>query len=288
MPGRTILVAGATGHVGSAIVHRLKAQGERVRALTRKPEQITRLPADETVVGDIRNPEALIAACRGVDAVISASGASLQLKLRPGAPTYTMVDEHGNGNLLAEAQRAGVQKFVYVSVYHTPAYADTVYVQAHTRFADRLQASGMPYAVLEPTGLFYAFRVFLQFARLGIAPLIGGGTVRTNPMHEDDLAALCVAALDGDNAVIPTGGPEVFTRRAIAEMAFEAVGKRPRFLPAPSAMIALNRFLVRPIDPRLSQLLHFFQRVNTADVVAPKLGTQRLADYFRTETTPTS
>jgi uncharacterized protein YbjT (DUF2867 family) len=69
------LIVGATGIVGSEICRLLATQGERTRALVRNtsnPETVARLKAlgVEVVTGDLKAPESLIAACRGVNAVV--------------------------------------------------------------------------------------------------------------------------------------------------------------------------------------------------------------------------
>ncbi|MEM1093234.1 MAG: SDR family oxidoreductase [Bacteroidota bacterium] len=282
MADRTVLVAGASGNLGSAVISTLKARGGyRVRALTRKPERVAHLPADETVIGDLRTPASLEAACQGAHAVIAASGASLKLGLRIGSPTYRAVDYEGNLNLLAAAQAADIKRFVHVSVHAAEGYADTAYVRAHTDFADLLVTSGTPYTIVEPTGYFNAFDLFVTMAKAGLIPVIGDGTARTNPIAVEDLAEVCVAGLDGDQRRIPVGGPDTFTRRQMAEVAFEALGKTPRIVHLPAGVLTLNRTLVRPLDKRLSDLLHFFQRVNQADAVAPPYGSRHLAAYFR-------
>ena len=274
-----VLVAGATGRLGAEVVAALRRQGRTVRALSRHPAESAGR-ADEVVAADLRDPASLAAACRGVDAVISAAGASLSLGLRPGAPDFRRVDYAGNRNLLAAARAAGVRKFVYVSVYSTPAYAHLDYVRAHTDFARLLAASGTPYAVVQPTGFFSSFALFPRLARLGVAPLVGAGTARTNPIHEQDVAEVCVAALDGAPEALPVGGPDVLTRRAIFELAFEAAGRPPRFVRVPDAALGVARRLVAPFDRRLAHLLHFLQVVNHHDVVAPCVGTRRLRDFF--------
>ena len=71
-----ILVAGATGVLGSEIVRRLTARGEEVRAMVRvtsapeKVERLKKLGAD-IVRADVKDPRTLFAACVGVEAVIS-------------------------------------------------------------------------------------------------------------------------------------------------------------------------------------------------------------------------
>ncbi|MDB5639242.1 MAG: azoB 1 [Bradyrhizobium sp.] len=65
-----ILVTGATGLNGKALLRRLSAQGVAVRALVRNPakaEAIAALPHVEIVQGDMARPETLAAALRDVD-----------------------------------------------------------------------------------------------------------------------------------------------------------------------------------------------------------------------------
>ena len=65
-----VLVTGAAGFLGLYIVEQLAARGDRVRALCRTPSPPLQLPNVEVVTGDIRDRAAVVAACRGVDAVI--------------------------------------------------------------------------------------------------------------------------------------------------------------------------------------------------------------------------
>ena len=275
-----VLIAGGTGHLGRHLVPELKRRGYQVRTLSRQPVP-SDLDVDEHVRGDLRNPASLASVCDGIDQVISAAGASLALQVQWGAPGYQAVDYAGNLNLLRVAQAAGVRHFTYVSVYHTPAYADTVYVRAHTDFEAALRHSNVAYTIVRPTGYFSAMAALLRFARLGRAPLLGDGSATTNPIHEADLAAVCADALNGASTEIDVGGPEVLSRRTLFEKAFDAVGKHPRFIRVPAALLSLNRRLIAPIDRRLADLLAFSQAVSLSNVVAPPRGTRTIGAYFR-------
>jgi len=77
-----ILVVGATGMVGSEICQRLSGRGEKVRALVRttsSTEKVALLRGRgvEVCVGDLKDPDSLAGACRGVDAVISTASSTL-------------------------------------------------------------------------------------------------------------------------------------------------------------------------------------------------------------------
>ena len=277
-----ILVAGATGHLGRQIVLELKRQNHWVRALTRNPIRPFDI-ADEVVGGNLNRIGSLHAACGEIDVVISAAGSSVSPSLSKKEPAYLTVDYWGNRNLLKVAGTSGIKRFIYISVYNTPAIQHLEYVRAHTRFADELASSGLSYAIIEPTGFFSAFNTILDIARSGIAPMIGNGQARTNPIHEKDLAKVCVDALENGNGRISVGGPEVFTRKRIFELAFEALGKKPRFIKVPGMMISAQNKVVSIFDPRLAQLTSFLQTVSQVDVIAPAFGTNRLEEYFASQ-----
>lgn len=274
-----ILVAGASGHLGRYIVAELKRQNHWVRALTRNPIRPIK-HADDVVGGDLNLISSLHAACGSIDVIISAAGSSVSPSLSKKEPDYQTVDYWGNRNLLSVAGNSGIKRFIYVSVYNTPGLQHLDYVLAHTRFADELARSGLSYAIIQPTGFFSAFNAILDLAKSGFAPLIGNGSALTNPIHEEDLASVCVDAIDGDNRRISVGGPEILSRRQIFELAFEALDKKPRFIKVPAAMVSAQARFVALFDQRLAQLTAFLQAVSQVDVVAPTYGTRRLTEYF--------
>src|SRR5665811_1027310 len=107
-----ILVAGGTGLLGSRVVKLLTDAGEQVRVVTRDRRRTSRLPAGvEVVVGDVRRGP-LDATVEGCDRVVSAvHGFAGSQRTSPAA-----VDRDGNRSLIAAAKRAGVDRFVLVSI----------------------------------------------------------------------------------------------------------------------------------------------------------------------------
>lgn len=276
-----VLVAGAAGQLGRRVLAELRVRGYATRALVREEARAAELggEADETIVGDVTRPETLVRACLGVDVVVSAVGASLALKR--GGASFREVDYAGNKNLLAAALAAGVGKFVYVSVFGAERLGESEYVRAHEDFVAELKRSRVAHAVVRPTGFFSAMGEILRMARRGLPVMsVGGGAARTNPIHEADLARVCADAVDGERESIEVGGPEVFTRQEIAEMAFAALGKRPKTLRVPGRVM---RLMIAPLglfDARLHALMSFFVAVSEVDAVAPAYGSRRLKDYF--------
>lgn len=275
-----VLLAGATGRLGRHVRDELESRMYKVRALVRDPCNLAGEDV-EVFACDARNAGSLRGACDGVGAVISALGASLALRYTPPKAGYRDVDLGANLNLLAEAKRAGVRRFVYVSLYGAESLRGLGYVDAHEEFVEALAASGIEYAVVRPTGFFYVFEEVFKMARRGRALLAGSGEARTNPIHESDVARACVEALEGDVNELNVGGPEVYTRREVALLAFEALGKKPKLTSLPAGFM---RSLIKPMklfDRRLYDLLDFGAAVSTNDVVAPAYGTRNLREHFR-------
>lgn len=276
-----VLVAGASGVIGREVVALLRARGDSVRALVHRRRPAGALGGGvELRAVDAVGPRALAGVCEGVDAVVSCLGAPVVLSLRA-RRSYLAVDAPANSTLLDEALRANVSRFVYVSLHVEPAYAHTAYVRAHEVVVDRLRrADTLTGTVIRPTGLFHAMTGLLGLARLGIAPLVGDGRARTNPVHEREVAAACVEALGGGPGDVELGGPEVLTRREIVELAFVAVGRRPRLLALPPWLFRAMGALAQPLHPRLGELVRFVAAVASSDALAPPRGSMRLSEYF--------
>jgi uncharacterized protein YbjT (DUF2867 family) len=274
-----ILVAGASGKLGTEILHALKRQNHYTRALVRDPLRL-HAPADHLFIADARQPDKLKGVCDGIDAVISALGASLHLGRTHDGANFHTVDYEGNWRLLEQAKAAGVRKFVYVSMHAVEKMPGVAYVAAHESFVAKLKESGLNYAVMRPTGFFYLFDEILKMARRPFMPLIGGGHARTNPIHEADLATACVESLERDAPEWELGGPQIFTRREIAEIAARAWGRQPRFFNVSLNLMRGFARQLRRFDQRLGDLMDFGAMVSTVDVVAPQYGTRKLADFF--------
>ncbi len=277
-----MLVAGASGVLGREILRALGNRSVRPRALTRRRSAAASLLAlgAEPFVADILDPVSLDGSCRGVQTVFSCAGANMQLGAFGNRQSFREVDWLGNRNLLDEARRAGVRRFVYVSVFAGERLRHTEYADAHERFADELRVSGLEYAILRPTGFFSFFAETLRMLQRGPALVIGTGAPRTNPVHERDVAEACVKALSGESTEMGIGGPDVFTRREIVELALETIGRRARIRSIAPAIFRGMTAPLRIANRRLHALMHFGIEVSLLDVIAPATGTRDLRSYF--------
>jgi nucleoside-diphosphate-sugar epimerase len=156
----TVLVAGATGRTGAAIISMLKDQGYEVRALARDVEDAKRAQGTgyTWVKADVRSKAEVAAAFDGVkvDYVISAIGS--RTWIGPNSPQF--VDYVGTKNLAEAAAQAKVKHFVIVSVGNIGPHVDQTrepafgYLQYwKTKGEDAVKVGGVPYTIVGPGGL---------------------------------------------------------------------------------------------------------------------------------------
>lgn len=278
-----VLVAGASGVLGRLVIAEAMERGLAVRALSRSgvvPSAVNL----EVWRADALRPATLHGACSGVDVVFSSLGASVDPSPFAGWSPYTRVDTPANLALLAEAKRAGVRRFVYTSLNGGDAARHLDYAEGHERVVDALRASGLPCTVLRPTGFFAAMTAFVDMARRGGVMLFGDGSARTNPIDERDLAKIAVDEMlvpERGVRTVACGGPEVFTRREIADLCGNVLGKRARVVSMSRGLAHNMGHALRLVSPRTGRFLQFAAYVMTHDCIAPAVGTRRLEDALR-------
>jgi uncharacterized protein YbjT (DUF2867 family) len=281
-----VLIAGATGYLGKFAVRAFKRRGYRVRALTRSEARLGRpgpftAPAvaecaDEVFVGEITKPETLAGLMEGVDCVFSSIGISRQ---RDGL-TFEEVDHQANRLLVNLAKEAGVAKFVYVSLWGQEAITHLEIVRAHEKVVEALVESGLDYCIVRPSGYFSDMGVLLDMARKGRSFLVGAGENRFNPIHGDDLAEVCVNAMESAEKEIGAGGPDTMTQREAAELAFEVLGRPPRIVVLPLWLMRGGVRLVGMLNAQFGDLFEFIVTAGEIDGVAPSVGKTSLRSYF--------
>lgn len=260
--GSSILVTGASGHLGGAVVHRLRAHGARVRCLARR-----RVPGVESLVGDLTDASAVRAALAGVDTVLL---------------IWPLLDSAPARGLLAELAEAA-PRVVYVSstaVDDGAARQSDPIVQVHADMEDLLHAAGSRPVVLRSDTLASNTRGWAAQVRAGNV-VTGPDMARTAVVDERDVADAAAAVLLGRRGRPEHGpyvltGPEVLSRADQVEQLGAALGRRLRFdaLPAGPArarMLADGR-PERLVDALIAASEHRAESCRTTDHVARLTG----------------
>ncbi len=259
-----IVVLGGTGNLGRRVADELTRRGESIRALGQRD-------------GDARDPDVVARLCDGASAIIDCAGASVAMALGHGWRGYRSVDVPIGFAAIAAAERTGA-RLVYVAVAHPPELAYCTYIAAHEQVAAAMR--DLDAVVIRPTGLFSAYASLLPLARNKLLVGIGDGLMRTNPIDDDDVAAIIADSVRGDGPrEIACGGPDVMTRREIFEMVAAVAGQRTvRSLPV--WLARFNASLLRLVHPRIGQFMQFAVGLAEHDVVAPVMGTRRFGDHL--------
>ncbi len=218
---KKILLAGGTGYLGSYILSELLSRGFYTRAIVRDENKIDRLLKEnqqlEILTAQITDPDSIKNSCKNIDVVISTVG----ITKRKDRLTYMEVDYQANLNLLNEAKKQGVQKFIYISVLKGDKLRNLAICDAKEKFSEELMHSGLDYCIIRPNGFFSDMTEFFKMANKGKIYLFGDGELKSNPIHGEDLAKICVNQINSNDTELNVGGPEILTQNQIAEIAFK-------------------------------------------------------------------
>jgi uncharacterized protein YbjT (DUF2867 family) len=254
-----VLVVGATGFLGRQAVHRLRARGVEVRAMTRKPDTADDLARNgvEVVAGDLLNRASLDRACDGVERVLCAAHGMLGR----GRYCSEQVDDAGHRALIDAARQAGAERFVYTSVLGASPSHPIDFFRTKFAIEQALQRSGLDYVILRPSAFMechvHAFNGKALLAK-GKAQLIGPGTKPRNFVAAADVAAFAVLALTEEPApgpIIEIGGPGNFSNRDVTALYAQLAGVEPRASHLPAALARAMSFVVQPFHPGIARVL---------------------------------
>ena len=284
MKTEKILLAGATGYLGQYILAALLKEEYPTRIVVRNksnlsPDLLTH-PLLEVVEAEVTQPETLQGVCKGVDKVISTIGITRQKN----GLTYEQVDFQANKNLLDEALREGVRKFIYVSVFKGEAMRHIAIGAAKERFVDTLKASGLDYCIIRPSVFYSYMTIFFEMAKAKKDEILlfNKGQYAMNPIHGEDLAEVCVAQLERYEREVNVGGTEVFTHTEMARLAFEVLHKPANIIYLPNWVRRLILIMARYLLPKsMYGAMEFVLTIMAMDVVAPmQVGKHRLKAFF--------
>jgi len=275
-----VLLFGASGNLGKEIAREAKNQGYDLTIAVRnlsKAQALSSITGKHLIV-DVTDPKSLENSCQGFDIIISALGKSVSLNDKSKAG-FRDIDLKANSNILTEAKKAGVKKFVYVSALHSENYLHLEYFKVHHEFSEKLKQSGLNYSILKPPAIFCAFADVIEMSRKGQLVNIGKGDKKTNPIYEGDLAKVCVDSIRQNNAVIEAGGEYVYTRKQLNEIIQNKMKPGKKLRTIPGIFLKMGLPLIRIFSKNTYDKMAFFSEVMMHDTLAPKVGKMKFEDY---------
>ncbi len=240
-----ILVTGATGFIGRALVRLLFESGYPVRTLLRPSPRTPRLPKGVPVevavvgLGDVRG---LRAALRDVDTVIHLAGTEHQGR----NANLLGIDIQGTRNLAQACKEAGVGRFIYLS--HIGADRASAYPvhKAKGIAEEHIRKSGVPHTIVRsaiiygPEDHFTTNLANLLRRAPVFFPIPGDGQTRIQPLWVEDLVTCLLWTIENPETINKTyevGGSEYFTLRQALETIMEVTGIHRVLVPLPPPLL---------------------------------------------------
>jgi NADH dehydrogenase len=275
-----ILLTGGTGFVGSAIRRALRNRS--LRLLVRTRTNLPQLPPNVDVVeGDVTDRDSLRGVAEGCATVVHL----VAIIEEHGNVTFDRVIRQGTDNVLEEATRAGVTRFVHMSALgaqDNPRYA---YMQAKWRAEQSVIESGLAYTIFRPSVIFGPGDGFINalakvIKQFPVIPVVGTGKSKFQPVAVEQVATAFARAV-GDPAttgkIYELGGARVYSYEEMLDIIAHQLGKQKPKVHVPVGLmkpvVQLSKPLPAALRPPVTiEQLNMLALDNTTDDSA----TQRL------------
>ena len=264
-----ILITGATGFIGRAVVRQLSSIGYPLRTLIRPSPRTPKLPKGvpvEVAVVSLADVRGLRAALRDVDTIIHLASAENQ----GSRGNLLVADIQGTENLVEAASDAGVDRIVYLSHIGAARASGYPAFKAKGIAEEHIRNGKVPYTILRSSLVYGAEDHFTNnLARIiraspGVFPITSGGRTVVQPIWVEDLVTCMLWSIQNNdtlNKVYELGGTEFFTLQQIVEAIMDATHSRRYLVPlSPLTLRAITVLLegVIPNFPISSFWLDYF------------------------------
>jgi divinyl chlorophyllide a 8-vinyl-reductase len=298
-----VCIAGATGHLGLAVVEELCARGITVVAVARN--------AASSNVARLREMDAIVVFVDASDksqesytyALVSATTAisclASPIRHVDESSDFWAIDRDATIRFGCQALTAGVRHLILVSTFegresrHISAFsaAKEEAVDALRLECERAQAT---LTVMRPNAYFKDLTdgAFESVFRKSRHTILGDGKNRINPIAREDVATFMADCIrDGRGGEFLLGGPDIFSMYEIGVLAAQTMGKEEELqtpviplwkLRLLAGILSLIGHLSRPAR-RQAALIHWMLYVSTHDAVAPCWGKRHLRDDYESK-----
>jgi uncharacterized protein YbjT (DUF2867 family) len=241
-----LLLTGATGTVGSALLRRLTADGRPVRALVRDQrrlgEQRVRV---QIALGELADPPSFRNALRGVDTVVHLA-ASIRDQPRG---SIEELNAMATLRLVRAAERAGVRRFVFFSALNASHHSRTRFFRAKALAEEAVEESSLETTIFRPSIVYTPGDPWLtlldRLSRLPAVPVSGSGRALYQPIWAEDVADAVMNALPATGSTYELAGPDVLSYDDIVRTVLRATRRRRRLLHIPLPVVRASLKVLR-------------------------------------------
>ncbi|WP_420596444.1 complex I NDUFA9 subunit family protein [Deinococcus sp.] len=268
-PARAVLVTGATGFVGQAVVAELIRRGHKVFAGSREGQDLPGASGIKLDVTDAQSVRAAVSLTQPAD-VVHLVG----IIAEKGDQTFGRVHVEGTRHML-DALPAHT-RYVHMSALGADPASRSGYSASKGQAEQLVRASSVAYTVFEPSLIFgpnddFFGRVLKELVSLPpVVPQIGDGHFPFRPVSIQDVAAAFAGALERPETVGKTyelTGPVEYTFRELLKLELSALGKHKPILPVPLPLMNLAVPLMQllPTPPITKDQYMMLLEGNTGD-----------------------
>ncbi len=297
------LVVGATGQLGSRLIHKRSAfdADNQVKAFVRPGSSYKKLDCeqDDLVFGDLTDKQSLIEACSGVDTVIATATLVFPRK----KDSFESDERKGYRNLIEACEQCGVKQIVFISIAvpMTDNYTEQSTTYALKKWCEELMidspvshtilrcplfmddyfaliGSEIPLAgeslatVNRSEGMTKLFRRLIKGSveKYGLAWIPGKADKRQAFIAVEDIANYCIQVTGKPefyNQILTIGGPEDLSWQQVCDIYSSLLSRRVRPVSLPAPMLLLILKLIRPFAPVLANQLSILWIIASTECV---------------------
>ncbi len=256
-PWPMLLLTGASGQIGQALLARLLAEGRQVRCLVRDPRRLgsSRVRV-QIALGDLADPPSFRNAMRGVETVVHLAAA---IRDQPQG-SIEEINGIATWRMVQAAQQAGVRQFVFFSALGAATHHRSRFFRAKALAEQAVREAGLPRTTIFAPSIVYApgdrwLSLLERLSLLGFTPIPGNGTSLYQPIWAEDVADCVTAALrdtraDARERPYELAGPQTLSHAEIARLLARSQGRRETIVPVPAPVVS---GLLRAVERMMGQ-----------------------------------
>jgi NADH dehydrogenase len=237
-----LLLTGATGQVGSAVLRRLLADGTEVRCLVRDPRRLgAQRVRVQIALGDLTDPPSFRNALRGVGTVVHLAGS---IRDQPRG-SIEEVNGIATWRMVEAAERSGVERFLFFSALGASTHHRARLMRAKALAEQAVGESSLRSTVFSPSIIYSPGDPWLtmieRLTLLPVVPVCGRGRAPFQPIWVEDVADCVISSLrreESESRHYELAGPETLDENEIIRTILRSLGRSRPLLHVPTPIVS--------------------------------------------------